>query len=241
MKKIETVPAISYVLSIFYAVSFLIYCFFLSVPTLRAHGMLLSLLYLVLFFSALGAADLKENARRNMINFSILLWLYSLLLLKIYPGLLLHPSYLLIHVIAVLFYSQSSVKLQFSPSLSGARKSILVVDDDEGLLRTIQKILLSNGYSVLTATSGEKGIQIANLQRPDLIILDVILPGIKGRDVCLRLKDDPITQNIPVVFLTNKDSPDDIKAEKAVGAATHLTKPVNAKILLFEVKKILKS
>jgi CheY-like chemotaxis protein len=92
----------------------------------------------------------------------------------------------------------------------------------------------------LTATSGEKGIQIARLQKPDLIILDVILPGVKGREVCQRLKDDDETGRIPVIFLTAKDSEDDIRAEKAVGAVTHITKPVNAKMLLSEVKKILR-
>ena len=74
------------------------------------------------------------------------------------------------------------------------------MDDDEGLQKTLQQILLTNGYSVLTATTGEKGLQVAKLQKPDLILLDVILPGIKGREVCVKLKDDPVTINIPVIF-----------------------------------------
>ena len=155
-----------------------------------------------------------------------------------YPGFI-QPIYIWVNVIVILYFSLPAVKLQFLSGVSGIRKSVLVVDDDEGLLKTVQRILLSNGYSVLTASSGEKGIQIAKLQKPDLILLDVILPGIKGREVCQRLKDDEQTENIPVIFLTAKDSPDDINAEKAVGAVNHLTKPVNAKTLLIEVKKVL--
>ena len=68
------------------------------------------------------------------------------------------------------------------------RLKVLIVDDDEGILKTVQRILLPNGYSVLTAVTGERGLQIAKLQKPDLIILDVLLPGMKGREVCAMLK-----------------------------------------------------
>lgn len=236
-KSVQSVPAISYCLSLFYGTSFLIYLMTASIPGFGLHGVFLALICLILFTCSLGTAKIKEHARRNLINFNVIMWVYSLILLKIYPDFV-HLSYILTNIIVVLFFSQSSVKLQFMPALSGARKSVLVVDDDEGLLKTVQRILLTNGYSVLTATSGEKGIQIARLQKPDLIILDVILPGIKGREVCQRLKDDDQTDRIPIMFLTAKDSDDDIRAEKAAGAITHITKPVNAKLLLTEVKKI---
>lgn len=120
-------------------------------------------------------------------------------------------------------------------------KSILVVDDDEGLLKTIRPILIKAGFAVLTATTGEEGLQIAQDQRPDLIVLDVILPGIKGRDVCKELKSKGQTEDIPVVFLTSKDSPDDIQAELQAGAVTHLTKPVDAKLLVSTIQNILSS
>ena len=80
---------------------------------------------------------------------------------------------------------------------------------------------------------------MAQRLKPDLIILDVILPGIKGREVCLRLKENKDTRDIPVMFLTAKDSPDDIKAEKEVGGICHLTKPVDNKQLISEIEKIL--
>ena len=118
-------------------------------------------------------------------------------------------------------------------------KSILIVDDDKGLLKVIRAGLMFNGYEVYTAATGEKGLQLAKKKKPNLIILDVILPGIKGREVCARLKEDSETRDIPVIFLTAKDSPDDIKAELEVGAITHLTKPINTQQLIAEIKKIL--
>ena len=71
-------------------------------------------------------------------------------------------------------------------------------------------------------------------------LLDVILPGVKGREVCKRLKNDQTTQDIPVVFVTSKDSPDDVQAEMEVGGLKHLTKPVSSKVLIAAIQEILK-
>lgn len=120
-------------------------------------------------------------------------------------------------------------------------QSVLVVDDDETLIKTIRPILMNEGFSVLTAESGEEGLDVAKTQKPDVIILDVILPGIKGRDVCKKLKEDPETSSIPVVFLTAKDSKDDIEAEMEVGGEVHLTKPFDKKGLIAVLKKVLAS
>ena len=117
---------------------------------------------------------------------------------------------------------------------------VLVVDDDETLQKTVRAILLDNGYAVLTASTGESGIEIAKKQKPNLVLLDVILPKMKGREVCRNLKEDEETKNIPVIFLTAKDSADDKKAELEAGAITHLTKPVNAKELLATIEQTLK-
>ena len=118
-------------------------------------------------------------------------------------------------------------------------KCILIVDDDKGLLKVIRAGLMFNGYDAYTAATGEKGLQLAKKKKPNLIILDVILPGIKGREVCARLKEDSETKDIPVIFLTAKDSPDDVKAELEVGAISHLTKPINTQQLIAEIRKIL--
>ena len=98
---------------------------------------------------------------------------------------------------------------------------------------------MTDGFQIVTAESGEKGLELAKNQRPDLIILDVLLPGIKGREVCAKLKQDDKTKNIPVIFLTSKKSLDDLKAEAEIGALTHFTKPVDSKKLLEEIKTIL--
>lgn len=123
--------------------------------------------------------------------------------------------------------------------MAGQNKKVLVIDDDKGFLKMVRANLINNGFDVLTADTGEKGIQLAQKKNPDLIVLDVLLPGIKGREVCVKLKQDKTTSPIPVMFLTAKDSPDDVKAEMEVGAVTHLTKPVDLKKFILEIKHIL--
>lgn len=130
-------------------------------------------------------------------------------------------------------------KLNRGDGLMNSPKKILIVDDDRGLIKMLEANLLAGGYKVITAMTGEKGIEMARRFKPDLIILDVLLPGIKGREVCSRLKEDDETRDIPVLFLTAKDSPDDVRAEMEVGAVSHLTKPLNPKLLEEEMKKIL--
>jgi len=117
--------------------------------------------------------------------------------------------------------------------------SILVVDDEEILLRTVKSILESAGYHVLTAKTGEEGLEMAQEKMPDLILLDIILPGIKGREVCLKIKENEKTKSIPVIFLTSKNSPDDILAEIDAGAEMHLTKPVNPNTLIPTIEEVL--
>jgi len=118
-------------------------------------------------------------------------------------------------------------------------KTILVVDDDKGLIKMVETGLSGQGYGVLSANTGEGGLQIAQNKAVDLILLDVILPGLKGRQVCARLKENEKTKHIPVVFLTAKNSPDDIKAELAAGAVAHITKPIDLHDLIAKVKEIL--
>ena len=120
-------------------------------------------------------------------------------------------------------------------------KKILLVDDDPGVHFIATPILTKQGYLVVSAKHGEQGLQLALNERPDLIILDVILPGIKGRDLCVKMKAYDVLKNIPIVFLTAKDSDDDIKAELDAVAVTHLTKPIDSAQLIEAVKGILGS
>ena len=202
------------------------------------HRHMLVFLFFVLSLASLVMLLFKEWGRKLFLGANALVFLYLAGVgLGFAAGEVL--PFILLNIIGLLFFSQAKVKLEFSRKWEYARKSVLVVDDDEGMIKTVKGILLPSGFSVLTATSGEKGIQIAKLQKPDLIILDVILPGIKGREVCATLKQSDETKNIPVLFLTAKDSLDDIHAEMAAGAVSHLTKPVHAKTLLAEVRRII--
>ncbi len=120
-------------------------------------------------------------------------------------------------------------------------KKILLVDDDPGVHVVTVPILSKAGYAVVSAKTGEQGLQFALNERPDLIILDVIMPGIKGRELCAKLKAYQVLAPIPIVFLTSKDSEDDVEAEMQAGAVAHLTKPVNVTELLEKVKGIIGS
>ncbi|MBF0504219.1 MAG: response regulator [Candidatus Omnitrophica bacterium] len=118
-------------------------------------------------------------------------------------------------------------------------KKILLVDDDPGAHLIIVPIISKAGYTAISAKNGEQALHLALNERPDLIILDVIMPGIKGRELCKKIKAYDVLKSIPVVFLTAKDSEDDIKAELEAGAVTHLTKPVNPNDLLQTISAII--
>lgn len=237
-KKSRSILLVSYALCLLYLTSVFVYVSSALELTFYAHGARFAMMYFLLFIGALLILSMREWARRAFVILNELAIIYSLIIFRYYPEFI-HVSYIFMHFIVILYFIQARIRVLYQPADTYTRKSVLVVDDDEALLKTLKRILLSNGYSVLVATTGEKGMQVAKLQKPDLIVLDVILPGIKGRELCSRLKENPETAEIPVIFLTAKDSPDDIKAEMAAGGISHLTKPVNAKMLLAEIKKIL--
>jgi twitching motility two-component system response regulator PilH len=118
-------------------------------------------------------------------------------------------------------------------------KSVLIIDDDETIIKSLRPFLISHSYAVLSAETGEIGLEIARNQKPDLILLDVILPGIKGREVCKTLKEDPETKGIPVIFVTAKESSDDVLAELDAGGELHLTKPVQYDKLLAAIRQFI--
>ena len=118
-------------------------------------------------------------------------------------------------------------------------KKILLVDDDSNVHLLVVPILSKAGYTAVSAKTGEQALMLALKDRPDLIILDVIMPGIKGRDLCKKMKTYDVLKDIPIIFLTVKDSEDDIKAELESGAIAHLTKPVNPSDLLQTIGSII--
>ncbi len=118
-------------------------------------------------------------------------------------------------------------------------KKILLVDDDPGVHFIVTPLLTNAGYDIISAKTGEQGLQLALNNRPDLIILDVIMPYMKGRELCAKIKAYDVLKDTPVVFLTAKDSPDDIHEEMKVGAVAHLTKPIESAQLVATVKGII--
>ena len=120
-----------------------------------------------------------------------------------------------------------------------ARPRILVVDDSPTVLMRAVSILEAQGYDVLTAATGEAGLEQARQQRPDAIILDVMLPGMNGYEVCLRLKEDEATRAIPVIMLTQRGTERDELEGKLSGALFYLTKPRSESELLTHVSKAL--
>ena len=105
------------------------------------------------------------------------------------------------------------------------RKRILVVDDTKDILLVVSRRLKSWGYEPLTTESGEEALRIAEEQLPDLILLDIMMPKMKGRDVCARLKANPKTSQIPVIFLTALGLADHIQAGMNMGADDYIVKP----------------
>ena len=102
---------------------------------------------------------------------------------------------------------------------------ILVVDDTKDLLTVLSRRLTSWGYEVLTADAGEEAIRLAQENTPDLILLDIMMPRMKGRDVCAQLKAHPKTKSIPIIFLTALGLADHIKGGMDLGAEDYIVKP----------------
>lgn len=109
-------------------------------------------------------------------------------------------------------------------SLSGSK--ILVVDDTPANIGILAEFLEADGYSVSFATNGEKAIKLTALDRPALILLDVMMPVIDGFETCRRLKADPAVADIPVIFVTGKTEAKDIAAAFEAGGVDYITKPI---------------
>jgi two-component system sensor histidine kinase/response regulator len=114
-------------------------------------------------------------------------------------------------------------------------KTILIVDDRPDNLRLVTAILKPY-YDLLLANTGERAIHVARERKPDLILLDIMMPGMSGFDVCKALKGDVQTEEIPVIFLTAKNDGSDFEHAYDAGGVDYITKPVNAKELLMRVR-----
>jgi DNA-binding response OmpR family regulator len=117
---------------------------------------------------------------------------------------------------------------------------IMVVDDDEAIRFLIQKMLEKEGYEVVTASSGEECLHKVMTEKPDLILLDVMMPGLDGFDVCRILKEDEETGAITVAMVTVKSTDEDRLKSLEGCADWHITKPIEKKKFLEKVRWLLK-
>jgi CheY-like chemotaxis protein len=104
----------------------------------------------------------------------------------------------------------------------------LVVEDDPLNMKLVRTLLELENYEVIEVESGEQALRVAVQQRPDLILMDVQLPGIDGLQTCMQLKSDPITAAIPVIALTSYAMPGDERRAFEAGCAGYITKPIDA-------------
>jgi len=120
-------------------------------------------------------------------------------------------------------------------------KKILVVDDEKDIRDLIREVLTDDKFSVITAAGGEEALALAKTDKPDLILLDIAMPKMDGYITCEKLKGDPETKGIPVIFLTGKDfdTKSAIERSKNLGAAGYVSKMTSMKELLEHVKVIL--
>lgn len=121
-----------------------------------------------------------------------------------------------------------------------AHENILVVEDEEDILELIQFNLSKDGYNVTGVLTGEAALEAVKAHRPDLILLDLMLPGIDGLEVAKKVKADPETENIPIIMVTAKGEEADVVTGLEMGSDDYITKPFSPRILTARVKAVLR-
>lgn len=119
-----------------------------------------------------------------------------------------------------------------------AKEKILVVDDEEDILELVRYNLAKEGFRVQCVDSGEQGMKLATEDPPDAILLDLMLPGLGGLDVCRQLKNNPITRHIPVLMLTAKGEEADIVTGLELGAEDYIVKPFSLRVLVARLRVV---
>ena len=128
--------------------------------------------------------------------------------------------------------------MEVCPTMPKGR--ILVVDDEPDIVELVRYNLAKEGYQVRTVLSGEKALADADEGLPDLIVLDLMLPGVDGLDVCRKLKQNPRTAHIPIIMLTAKGEDADIVTGLELGAEDYVTKPFSPRVLMAMVRTVLR-
>jgi len=122
-----------------------------------------------------------------------------------------------------------------------ANKKILVVDDESQLIEMVQIRLEANNYNVVSACNGREGVKKAKQEKPDLILLDVLMPEMNGYQALEALRNDTWTKLIPVIMFTAKSQLEDVARASELGIEDYIVKPFDHRVLLDKVKKALKA
>ncbi len=120
------------------------------------------------------------------------------------------------------------------------RKRILIIEDEEQMVEMLKMRLEANNYEVLSTDDGKKGLEMAQKQNPDLIILDLMIPKMDGFKVCGLLKRDSRYSRIPIILFTARAQESDKRMGKEIGADAYITKPFEPKVLLEKIEELLK-
>jgi len=127
----------------------------------------------------------------------------------------------------------------FRKGVATIAKRILIIEDDPSFSRAINHIVEKEGYDVSTASNGMTGLRMVKDSPPDLLILDVMLPGLDGFEICSRLRNDEPTAKLPIIMLSAKGQETDKTTGLSVGANEYLTKPVDRTLLLEKITSLL--
>jgi DNA-binding response OmpR family regulator len=118
-------------------------------------------------------------------------------------------------------------------------KTILIVDDDPSILLSLDFLMKKAGYTVLVARDGDEALQLVSDNLPDAILLDIMMPGVDGYEVCKTVKSNPKWSHAKIIMLSAKSRDADIAKARELGADQYITKPFSTKNLLSEVNKLL--
>jgi two-component system, OmpR family, alkaline phosphatase synthesis response regulator PhoP len=120
------------------------------------------------------------------------------------------------------------------------KETILAVEDEEDILELVRLNLAKEGYTVVGVMTGEDGVQQAKAAKPNAVLLDLMLPGMDGLEVCRMLKGDPTTRHIPVIILTARGEESDVVTGLEVGADDYIVKPFSPKVLIARLRAVLR-
>lgn len=121
-----------------------------------------------------------------------------------------------------------------------AKETVLIIEDEADIIELVSFNLKMEGYQVSRALSGEEGLRLAKELKPNIILLDLMLPGLDGLEVCRQLRRDPVTQSISIIMLTAKGEDFDVVTGLEVGADDYISKPFSPKVLVARVRSVLR-